>query len=343
MTPTTALNRRSSNSPIVRAKADNRESSDVQLAQLCHYMGDTMGGLGRGGRSDGTRSDPQDDQAREFSMEALLGTPGQNEDHNGPEQRLLRLTRTIEAEIIPRLLLSNTLATSIENGLETPDAAISHERVVEFTGLVLTHDTPAAIAYIERVRSRGTSLESLFLELLSPAARYLGELWKADLCSFANVTIGLSRLQQVLRAFSPAFENELDEWQHGKRALLVPARGEQHTFGLFMLEEFFRRSGWDVWGGSTTSTDDIVSIVRSERIDVVGFSLSCEGSLDDLAIDIRAVRKASRNQSVGIMVGGPAFIGHPERVGRVGADATANDGRQAVVLAQQFLTVALSR
>jgi MerR family transcriptional regulator, light-induced transcriptional regulator len=158
-----------------------------------------------------------------------------------------------------------------------------------------------------------------------------------------NVTIGLSRLQQVLRSLSPAFENELEQWQHGRRALLVPARGEQHTFGLFMLEEFFRRSGWDVWGGCATSTKDLVAIVRSEHIDIVGFSLSCDGSLEQLAVDIKAVRKASRNKAVGIMVGGPAFIGHPERVDLVGADATASDGRQAVAYAQKFLTAPAPR
>lgn len=343
MTVTAAPKFWSSNSPTACDKAGNVEKRDVQLALECHCMGETMGGLGRGGRGGKRSGDPQNDQAREFSMEALLGDAAGATDHNGPEQRLLRLARTIEAEIIPRLLLANSISRSTDAGGTSELGGYAQERVEEFTRLVLAHDTPAAIAYIEQVRSHGTSLESLFLDLLTPTARYLGELWKADLCNFADVTIGLSRLQQVLRSFSPAFENELEQWQHGRRALLVPARGEQHTFGLFMLEEFFRRSGWDVWGGSTTSTTELVAIVRNEWIDVVGFSLSCDGSLGDLATDIKAVRKASRNRAVGIMVGGPAFVGHPERVGFVGADATAIDGRQAVLLAQQYLAVTSDR
>ena len=53
-------------------------------------------------------------------------------------------------------------------------------------------------------------LELLFLRLLAPAARRLGELWEGDLCTFTDVTIGLSHLQQVLRELSPVFEEELE-------------------------------------------------------------------------------------------------------------------------------------
>lgn len=72
-------------------------------------------------------------------------------------------------------------------------------------------------------------VESLYLDLLAPAARHLGELWCADACDFASVTLALGRLQKVMHQLSPAFEGDVQHREHGRRALLVPVPGEQHT------------------------------------------------------------------------------------------------------------------
>ena len=58
--------------------------------------------------------------------------------------------------------------------------------------------------------------------------------------------------------------------------------------------------------------------------------MGCETRLEGLTADIRAVRAASRNADVGVMVGGPMFVARPEYALLVGADATATDGRNAV-------------
>ena len=52
------------------------------------------------------------------------------------------------------------------------------------------------------------------------------------------------RLQQLLRELSAAFEAET--LPRLRSAVLVTAPGDQHTFGVFILQEFFRRAGWDV-------------------------------------------------------------------------------------------------
>jgi MerR family transcriptional regulator, light-induced transcriptional regulator len=289
-----------------------------------------MGGLSGG-------SDDSDKVNRQQAGSCLDDERWRDRRQHAPEDRVMQLTRTIEAEIIPRLLLANQRAALEELNDEPRPSEPSQEQVEELAGLIVRHDTAAGLAYVETLRARGVGLETIFIKLLAPAARHLGELWTADLKNFAEVTIGLSRLQQLLRALSPAFENELGDLSAGHRAVLVPARGNQHTFGLFMLEEFFRRSGWDVWGGASADLNEIVSIVSQEHINIVGFSLSLPSGLDDLAADVKTVRRISLNPSIGILVGGPAFLDHPERVKQVGADGTASDGAQAVAMALKFV------
>jgi methanogenic corrinoid protein MtbC1 len=255
--------------------------------------------------------------------------------------RSLQLLQTIESEIIPRLVLSQRAIGQSPAAVTALAWAPDENTVAEFANLVVAEDVGAAGARIEALRAKGVPIETLYLELLAPTARYLGDLWDADLCDFTAVTLGCLRLQQLLHELSPAFFREVEHHEHRRRVLLVPVPGEQHTFGLYMVAEFFRRAGWDVWSGCMPSRE-LAELVGREAFTLVGFSLSADSRLDLLAANIRAVRRASCNRGIGVLVGGPVFVGHPELVSLVGADATAIDGRQATQQAQNTLAL-LSR
>jgi methanogenic corrinoid protein MtbC1 len=255
--------------------------------------------------------------------------------------RSAHLLQTIESEIIPRLVLSRRAVGKAPAAVASLAWAPDEQMVAELADLVVAQDVGAAATRIEGLRAQGIPIETLYLDLLAPTARYLGELWEADLCDFTAVTLGCSRLQQLLHELSPAFFREVEQHEHRRRVLLVPVPGEQHTFGLYMVAEFFRRAGWDVWSGSMPARE-LSALVGREAFTLVGFSLSADSRLDALASSIRAVRRASCNRGIGVLVGGPVFVGHPELVNLVGADATAVDGRQATNQAQSTMAL-LSR
>ncbi|MGE4243395.1 cobalamin B12-binding domain-containing protein [Ramlibacter sp.] len=249
------------------------------------------------------------------------------------------LVRAIELEIIPRLMLAHrhpqlhqclTLTASSAGQIGSGD-------VEELARLVLSPDDDVARSCVETLRQRGLTVETLCLDLLAPVARHLGELWEQDLCDFADVTLGLGRLQLVLRELSPAFGESSGRPASGRRILLLPSPGEQHTFGLVMVAELFRRAGWDVAGSGWEAGADPVVMVRQEWFDLVGFSLAAEIHLSPLGECIRSVRQAALNPHVGIMVGGPVFSQHPEYAALVEADAVASDGRQATELAERLV------
>ena len=154
---------------------------------------------------------------------------------------------TIEDEVIPRLLLSQRAHIHEIHTDVTPVSHAGEGCIDEFVQLLLTDELEVAYAYIDSVRVRGVSLSAVYLELLAPAARMLGELWEEDRVSFADVTVALCRLHDVMRNLSASQPPATDTLPQGRRALLVPMPGEQHTFGLVMVADFFRRAGWDVW------------------------------------------------------------------------------------------------
>ena len=96
-------------------------------------------------------------------------------------------------------------------------------------------------------------------------------------------------------------------------------------FGLVLAGEFFRRDGWDTWIEPDSAATEFIDTVRTQWFNVVEFFANTDKKLDDLASNIRMVRRESSNQDIGVMVCGPAFTERPELVLLVGGDAVVPD------------------
>ena len=252
-------------------------------------------------------------------------------------RRVVNLAAAIEDEVIPRLLLSQRAHINEIHTDVTPLSHAGDECVDEFVSLLLKDDLEVAYAYIDSIRVRGVTLSAVYLELLAPAARMLGEMWEEDRVGFADVTVALCRLHDVMRNLGASQPPATDTLPQGRRALLVPMPGEQHTFGLVMVADFFRRAGWDVCTEAVHTSNELVGFVRQEWFTMIGLSVGCEAHLEGVASTIHALRRAARNRSLGVMVGGSLIAKHPELAIQVGADATGKDARQAVMQAENLV------
>lgn len=211
--------------------------------------------------------------------------------------------------------------------------------VERFVQVVLRGDDEQLRAHIAKLREDGVGAEAIFLDLLAPAARALGEKWSDDSCDFVDVTIALGKLQSTLRELSSLFVSDRPDTSLVGRVLLACVPGEQHSFGLFMVAEFFIRDGWGVRVGPPVSEAELLLNLRSEWYDVVGFSVSCDSRLDHLKREIARVRHASMNPNVLVMAGGRAFNDQPELLARIGADASAARADLAPIRARQMLAI----
>ena len=203
--------------------------------------------------------------------------------------------------------------------------------------LVLNQAEEAALAYVIQLHVQGAAMDALLLDLLAPTARLLGAMWEDDTCDFTAVSIGLWRLQSAMRALAPVDTVPVPA---APRAVLIPLPGETHSFGLSMVYEFFRRAGWNAWTGPVENSAALRQLVSRQSVSVLGFSLACDEGLDEVRREIAVVRRASRNPGIAIMVGGPGFTANPALAASVGADATAIDGRDAVLQAAALLVQA---
>jgi MerR family transcriptional regulator, light-induced transcriptional regulator len=264
------------------------------------------------------------------------------------EKPKLSVQRTVEFEIVPRLVFAHRNKPQLmERANPAAIEPIEPNEVGAFAELVLGTSPDAAGAHVQALVKKGVPLETIYLKLIAPAARHLKYKWLEDERDFAEVTLGLWRLQQVLREFSAAFRNK-PQSATGLRALLIPGPSDPQDlghvmFGLILLGEFFRRDGWDTWIEPKPRSRELSETIRNEWFDVVEFLADGESRLDELASSINAVRAASLNRSLGIIVCGPRFFEHPELVLLVGGDVPAADPEDGVSQAQNLVGAIASR
>ena len=242
------------------------------------------------------------------------------------------LRKTILSRVVPRLSEIGKEADAAASAL--PAEVLTAAQVAHFSDLVLAAAVPGLIKYIDALRAEGLSIEAVMLQLMTPAARRLGDLWLDDKLSFLDVTAGLGRLQGVMRALGPDFDGDMPGQIHGKKILLAPASGEQHIFGLSVVAAFFRRAGWDVTFEPRIAFEDLLILVRAERFTAIGLSVANDRFLTAFPGQVEALRRASLNENVTLLAGGPAFLQDPELHKRVGVDAVACDATEAVQMAE---------
>lgn len=251
------------------------------------------------------------------------------------EEKMTWLVNTIESEIIPRLMAAHPDAAEVQ---VAPENSIGEGDVCDFTEITLNNETVICRQHIESIRQRGVSLQSIYLNLLTPAARRLDAMWVADLCDFTQITVALWRIQQLMYDLSPAFmaDSHLTGASY-KRIMLTALPGSQHTLGILMVAEFFRRAGWHVWGEPIATRERMLESIAHESFDVVGVSIGSQAELAEMVRFIKDLRAASKNNAIQVMAGGPLLNRHPEFIDRLGADATAIDAEDAVRCAERLI------
>lgn len=250
--------------------------------------------------------------------------------------RQAKLARIVSSEIVPRLLrLHAEVVTDAPPVVELVEAlAPSSADISALADIILGSDLEAAAAYVMVLRDRGLSMEALFIELLEPTARYLGEIWDRDECDFIDVTLGVARLQKLLAIFNQS--HDIPDLGSRRHVFMAMTPGDQHYFGVAMVEKFLLAAGWQVQTELSGTIETIVATVRNRWFAVAGLTAGSDRQLAGLKSTIAEIRTHSKNPMIGIMVGGPTFTANPAMATEVCADATAPNAPTAVLVAQKL-------
>ncbi|KIN70024.1 Coenzyme B12-binding [Sulfitobacter noctilucicola] len=200
------------------------------------------------------------------------------------------------------------------------------ESVDAMSNALIGPDPKAAPRLIEQHLQRGAQIEELYLDLLGPAARKLGEMWESDEIHFTTVTIGTGRIYAIMRTLAskqkPAFLPEQ------KSAVFAALPGEDHTLGVRMAADLARKAGWQVQVELNQDHDTLIESIQKSGHLLIG--LSCGGlhTVPQLARLVLALRISVPNARI-LVSGNPAAI-QTEDIKLMHVDAAVSDFDEAM-------------
>jgi methanogenic corrinoid protein MtbC1 len=227
--------------------------------------------------------------------------------------------------------LHTSIARKIERQRRTDER--ERRRVVAFVALLFDENSDACEEAADTAVAASGDPQRVVDELFDPAARIIGERWCGDECDFFKVTVAMSRMQRLFRRitsdFPPTVRSDI-----ARCVLLAPAPGEEHLFGLSVVDDAFRRAGWEVDCCGHGEAAEMLQLVAANHYQVIGVSVSVDRHLPDLAAIVHKLKAKSLNRSVSIMAGGSMVMRSPQSATEAGFDMLAVDAPSAVRLAE---------
>ncbi|PJI85895.1 methanogenic corrinoid protein MtbC1 [Yoonia maricola] len=156
---------------------------------------------------------------------------------------------------------------------------------------------------IKRSLTQGIAPEDLADHYIPAIARDLGDLWCKDELGFANVTIGASRLQAMMRELGPHWASDNTATPGAPSILLIVLQDVYHTLGAIVLTSQLRRKGYSVKLILGCKAEDVAAGVSSTKYRGVFISSSRGETLESLRRMIDVI-KTSTNTPPPVVVGG---------------------------------------
>lgn len=177
------------------------------------------------------------------------------------------------------------------------------------------------LSEVKRARISLAALADVYIPL---AARRMGEAWHEDQMSWMDVSIGVGRLQSLLREIGSAWvADQAGDTGHGTVMFIVPDR-EQHTLGPMVATGQLRRYGVSVCLRIAPSQNELRSLMASRRFDGVMISISTRDKLESVAKLVQFLRTVV-SHPLPIIVGGAVMAKVDDITSSTGADYSSND------------------
>ncbi len=193
-------------------------------------------------------------------------------------------------------------------------------------------DRGGAWSVLEAALVAGNDTEMVYLEVIVPAMRRIGERW-------ANGEIDVAvehRASVIARAdqsrLSPRFARRGRD--RGTIILATPP-GEQHSLAVSMVADLLRGAGFDAMdlGADLPAGSLAAAVVNAGRLLAVGVSVTTPGRDDVVAEVVRTIREV---RDIPVLLGGQG-VRSAEHAAALGAQLFAADGREAVQRIEELL------
>lgn len=234
--------------------------------------------------------------------------------------------------------LSRYVIPAIYKEVVQSESGKDHVSATQSLGLAkacLSQDDKACSSMALAWYQLGISVDCIYAEGVTAAAAHLGEWWLEDRITFVEVTLASERLQDLVLNGHALFASVTPASTHTKNyvALLGKPVPCQHTLGLLVVGEVFRRQGWHVLT-SKHSSEELLNTIEHTFVDLLGLSVAHSDQVVQTQLLIQKCKAQSKNPSLIVMVGGPQAFASPDLAHELGADFSSTNAREGELIAK---------
>lgn len=187
---------------------------------------------------------------------------------------------------------------------------------------------PGAVAALRRAHVTDVSLVS---DYIPEAARRLGEGWQNDSLSFVDVTMGTSRLADLLHEVGGDWKGDDAEVVGRPTVLLIVPPGEQHTLGAAVLACRMRLIGVSVCLRIAPALADLAGLIATRGFNGVMVTLANHEKAENCAVLVKSLRALGKG-NLPVVLGGAAIHNEPDLKTMTGADLVTESLQEALAL-----------
>lgn len=191
---------------------------------------------------------------------------------------------------------------------------------------------------ISRMRRDGIATSEIIDHVIPELALILGQRWADDDISFVEVTIGSARLQEAVRALvAREMAHNYDTLEttagpngaHTPRVLLVIPRSEEHTLGVFVAADQFRRFGYHVDLAVDQHPKQIAAALGQRHYSMIGLTIAGRRTLAS-ARELVDIIRTTMTQVTPIVLGGSLIESDQDLKKATGVDHVVRTVRDAL-------------
>ncbi len=210
----------------------------------------------------------------------------------------------------------------------------SGQLALRYLQAVLEGDSRGAIDLLVAAAENGTSVQTLYLDVLLAAQREVGELWHLGDVGVAEEHYVTTTTERAMAVLAQRAERRPEV---GKTVVAAAVAGNTHGLGVRVLADFFEIGGWQsICLGADVPPSEVATAAVYFEADLVVLSAALAVQLQTVAQSVEALR-ALDSRDVKVLVGGVAFSEAPDLWQRLGADGYAPAADAAVDLGARLL------
>jgi MerR family transcriptional regulator, light-induced transcriptional regulator len=168
-------------------------------------------------------------------------------------------------------------------------------------------------------------------------ARHLGCGWAEDRIGWAEVTIGVARMQSLVHQIGLDWDGSTAP--DADSVLVVLPEGEQHSFGVQVMAGQLRRQGVSVHLQIGPRPAALRSLVQERHYDCALISVGSEDRIDACRKLVKTLKDGSEGR-LWVAVGGAVLDLGRDILGLTGADMATNDPAEVLTGANDAATAA---